>query len=125
MWKSTVAAVEPIPDHDAFSDANGLAGQWGDSNLATMCRSWDALVPCTGSSLQSQWALPCRFMDMESFALEADAKAAVVLVALQGGPRPTGRFRNTWKPTASLSPAPTGNLPSWPPTRYFSAVTDL
>ena len=32
-------------------------------------------------------------MDMESFALEAKAKAAVVLVALQGGPQANGEVQ--------------------------------
>ena len=50
---------------------------------------------CSAGSLRPahSGALPCRFMDMESFALEAEAKAAVVLVALQGGPQANGQVQ--------------------------------
>ena len=53
------------------------------------------LCLCIGECLQPvhSGALPCRFMDMESFALEAEAKAAVVLVALQGGPQANGEVQ--------------------------------
>ena len=34
--------------------------------------------------------LHCRFMDMEQFAMEAEAKAALVMVALQGGRQADG-----------------------------------
>ena len=50
---------------------------------------------CIYLSLQPVYtsALPRRFMDMESFALEAEVKAAVVLVALQGGPQANGEVQ--------------------------------
>ena len=50
----------------------------------------DTCACVQASACSASGALPCRFMDMESFALEAEAKAAVVLVALQGGPQANG-----------------------------------
>ena len=37
---------------------------------------------------------PCRFMDMESFALEAEAKGAVVMLALHGGAQGNGQVQS-------------------------------
>ena len=53
----------------------------------------DTCACVQASACSASGALPCRFMDMESFALEAEAKAAVVLVALQGGAQANGEVQ--------------------------------